>query len=134
MLKYGGVKGETWVIVTGGSDGIGLQMCLKLASLGFNICIVARDEAKMTLHCNDIEQKYSVKTKSIVCDFSKVVSIADYIQVVASQVAELDIAMVFLNAGGSPLATINDLTDEQTQTILRINYVHPIYLTKALLP
>ena len=32
MLKYGGVMGETWVLVSGGSDGIGLEMCLKLAA------------------------------------------------------------------------------------------------------
>ncbi len=96
--------------------------------------MVARDEAKMAHHCLNIEQTYSVKTKIIVCDFSKVVSIADYTQIVANQVVELDISMVFLNAGGSPLATINDLTDDQIQTITRINYVHPIYLTKALLP
>ena len=96
--------------------------------------MVARDEAKMAHHCQNIEQTYSVKTKIIVCDFSKVVTIADYTQIVANNVVELDISMVFLNAGGSPLATIKDLTDDQIQTITRINYVHPIYLTKALLP
>ena len=43
--KYGS-KGA-WAVVTGGSDGIGLCMCHKLAAQGFNICIVARNEEKM---------------------------------------------------------------------------------------
>ena len=27
ITKYGGVKGTTWVLVTGGTDGIGLEFC-----------------------------------------------------------------------------------------------------------
>jgi len=37
-----GCKGS-WAVVTGGSDGIGLAMCKKLAKEGFNIVIVARN-------------------------------------------------------------------------------------------
>lgn len=48
--KYSnGLVGDrgTWAVVTGGSDGIGLAICRKLAKEGFNICIVARNENKM---------------------------------------------------------------------------------------
>jgi hypothetical protein len=38
---------NSWAIVTGGSDGIGLAMCKQLAREGFNICIIARNEQKM---------------------------------------------------------------------------------------
>lgn len=34
---------NTWAIVTGGSDGIGLGFCEELADLGFNICMIARN-------------------------------------------------------------------------------------------
>lgn len=34
---------KTWVIVTGGSDGIGLGFCEEFADLGFNICMIARN-------------------------------------------------------------------------------------------
>ena len=60
MQTYGGVKGETWAIVTGGSDGIGLEICNRLAALGFNICMVSRDAGKMATQCSQIEQKHSV--------------------------------------------------------------------------
>ena len=42
--------------------------------------------------------------------------------------------MVFLNAGGSIPGTTYDLTDVETQTIIRLNFIQPIYITKALLP
>lgn len=53
--KYG-VKGDhkSWAVVTGGSDGIGLEMCKNLARQGFNICIVARNEAKMKEKLSEI--------------------------------------------------------------------------------
>lgn len=40
-------QGDSWAVVTGGSDGIGEQFCKDLANKGFNICIVARNEEKM---------------------------------------------------------------------------------------
>lgn len=42
--RYGA---NTWAVVTGGSDGIGLGFCEEFAALGFNICMIARNEAKM---------------------------------------------------------------------------------------
>jgi hypothetical protein len=43
--KYGSkLKPEgTWALVTGGSDGIGLEMCEQFASQGFNIVMMARN-------------------------------------------------------------------------------------------
>lgn len=120
--------------MTGGSDGIGLEMCNRLAGLGFNICMVSRDGPKMALQCSKIERSHPVKTKSIVCDFSKVCSIAEYTKIVANEITNLDVSMVFLNAGGSIPGTTYDLTDVETQTIIRLNFIQPIYITKALLP
>ena len=45
--RYGGAVGDTWAVVTGGSDGIGLEFCNELAKEGFNICIIARNEEKI---------------------------------------------------------------------------------------
>lgn len=68
--KYGGE--ESWAVVTGGSDGIGLAMCHNLAGQGFNICIVARNEAKMVEKLTQIKKDYpKIKTMYIVSDFSK---------------------------------------------------------------
>ena len=43
--RYGQL--DSWVVVTGGSDGIGLEICEQMAQLGFNICIVGRSESKI---------------------------------------------------------------------------------------
>ena len=45
--RYGSKDKKSWAVVTGGSDGYGLDICHKLAAQGFNICIIARNEEKM---------------------------------------------------------------------------------------
>lgn len=34
---------DSWAVVTGGSDGIGYEICNNLAKQGFNICMIARN-------------------------------------------------------------------------------------------
>ena len=41
------MMGNSWAVVTGGSDGIGLAISKKLAREGFNICIVSRTQSKI---------------------------------------------------------------------------------------
>ena len=42
--KYAHPLGGSWALVTGGSDGIGLEMCHQLAEMGFNIVMCGRNE------------------------------------------------------------------------------------------
>lgn len=43
LEKYG-VKEGKWAVVTGGTDGIGLGFCEVLCKLGWNMCIISRNE------------------------------------------------------------------------------------------
>jgi 17beta-estradiol 17-dehydrogenase / very-long-chain 3-oxoacyl-CoA reductase len=99
--KYGG--DDSWVVVTGGTDGIGLEICKKMAKQGFNICIVGRNQVKMREKLAEIlkhspEGKH-LKTKSIIADFSQLKRIDEYQAVIGNKLANIDIAMLFLNAG-----------------------------------
>lgn len=69
-----------WAVVTGGSDGIGLAMCKKLAEEGFNICIVSRTESKINDKLAEIRRECrngdeSFKTLAVVADLSKLLTI-----------------------------------------------------------
>lgn len=71
--------GESWALVTGGSDGIGLEMARQLANdYKYNICIMARNEQKIKQKLKEIENEFKVKTKCLVTDFSKLTSIYQY--------------------------------------------------------
>lgn len=55
--QYGSPNRKSWAVVTGGSDGIGLQMAHQLAAQGFSICIVARNAEKMDGCLREIKAK-----------------------------------------------------------------------------
>ena len=54
--RYGG----GWALVTGASDGIGKEYCMELAKSGFNIILMARDNAKLEGVATEIKEAYDV--------------------------------------------------------------------------
>ena len=56
--KYGRIDNSAYAVVTGGSDGIGLELCHQLAEHGFNICIVSRNKTKVDEKLAEIKEKY----------------------------------------------------------------------------
>ncbi len=74
--RYGGKN--SWVVVTGGSDGIGLEICEQMAAQGFNICIVGRTESKVNEKLAMLKKKHNVQTRCVVFDFAELCAISDY--------------------------------------------------------
>ena len=63
---------KSYAVVTGGSDGIGLTMCHKLAAQGFNICIIARNSEKIDGVFADLKKLYpNIETTKVIVDFSE---------------------------------------------------------------
>ena len=44
VKRYSENKYETWAVVTGATDGIGLGFVEELLSKGFNVCLVSRNQ------------------------------------------------------------------------------------------
>lgn len=66
-------------MVTGGSDGIGLELCHQFASQGFNICMISRNKAKMEEKVNQLNEKFAgIDVIAVECDFSKLSKIEEY--------------------------------------------------------
>lgn len=90
-----GSKG-TWALVTGGSSGIGLALCRKLARQGINVVVVAIPDTVLETAMNALQSEFpSVDFLSIGIRLGD----GDYLQVLAKKTEELDIRLVFCNAG-----------------------------------
>ena len=96
LSRYGG-KG-TYALVTGASDGIGLEFCKQLAQEGFNICLVSRSESKLKDAVDKELKRYGVETRIVVADFAGATEMSFYDKIV-KQVEDIDIGLVVLNAG-----------------------------------
>ena len=114
LRKYG-----EWAVVTGCTDGIGLQYALQLAAKGFSIILISRSEDKLRTVSREITVKFNVKTKIIVYDFAKV----DGYEIIAKELENLDIGIlvnnVGTNYGGPVLQGKNDL--QKTFDIMAVN-------------
>ena len=129
-----GVKGQSWAVVTGGSDGIGLAMCQKLAKEGFNICIISRTEEKINNCLKDISATSpNIQTKCIVADFGKLTKMSEYREIIQEPLKDLDIGVLVLNAGYFPTPIFEMQPDEYTENIVNINTLHVTYTLKALI-
>jgi short-subunit dehydrogenase len=79
MAQLYNKSGGSWAVISGGSDGIGYEMCRYLGAQGFNICIVARNETKMQEKLAEIKKECpSIETKYIVADLGTMFGIEDY--------------------------------------------------------
>ena len=108
-----------------------------MAAQGFNICIVGRNADKIAQVLKDISVKYpKIKTRAVICDFAKLFTVQEYQTIVADKVADIDIAMLFLNAGVMPEGAIGELykmNNDDLQAVVTVNALHPIYLAKVLI-
>jgi len=116
MKKYADPAKKPWAVVTGGSDGIGEQFCRDLAARGFNICIIARNEQKIKDKLQSITDTCgkAIETRYVIADLGEMTKYAEY-ERIASELADIDIAMLFLNAGWGLMGPFKDITGIETE-------------------
>lgn len=137
--KYGAKAGGSWAVVTGGSDGIGLAMCKKLAREGFNICIVSRTKEKIEEKLEEVKKECrdgdaSFKTLAVVADLWKMRTIEEYKTMIADKIANLDVGVLALNAGFAQVGPFVDISNEEVERLCQVNANHVLYTAKVVLP
>jgi NAD(P)-dependent dehydrogenase (short-subunit alcohol dehydrogenase family) len=116
-------------LVTGGSRGIGFQICRILLENGANVLAVSRDTTKLNQAKTELPELDILQADvSIPADNERV---AAWIQ---DNLGSLDILVN--NAGVSPVSSgaLSNLTDEEFEQTLRINVFGPYICTKRMLP
>lgn len=116
-----------WALVTGATAGIGESFTRLLASKGFNIALVARDEARLHERAAALREKYGVQTFVLPADLATAqgcAAVEDYLK-------EFDIEVLINNAGfginkaftSSDLKAEQDLLDVLVRTPMRLMHV-----------
>ena len=116
-----------WALVTGATAGIGESFTRLLASKGFNIALVARDEARLHQRAAALREKYGVQTFVLPADLATdqgCSSVEEYLK-------EFEIEVLINNAGFginkaftmSALDAEQDLLDVLVRTPMRLMHV-----------
>jgi len=116
--------------VTGATVGIGESFTRLLASKGYNIALVARDEVRLHERAGELREKYGIQTFVLPADLatkSGVKSVEKYIQ-------SYEIEVLINNAGFAinKVFTASDLGDEQD--LLNVLVRTPMRLMHVILP
>ncbi|MCG7585836.1 SDR family NAD(P)-dependent oxidoreductase [Photobacterium sp. OFAV2-7] len=119
------------ILVTGSTDGIGLETAKKLVELGNHVLLHGRNPGKL----KDAEDKLkafpgSGKIDSYVCDLSSLADVSAFAKTIARHHPNLDV--VINNAG--VYSTANTITQDGLDVRFAVNTIAPYLLTQQLAP
>jgi len=100
-----------WALVTGATAGIGESFTRLLASKGYNVALVARDEARLHERAAGLREKYGVQTFVLPADLSTnegCASVEDYIKTY-----EIDVLINNAGFGINKAFSASDISAEQ---------------------
>lgn len=123
-LKKKDLRGKT-ALVTGGSNGLGQQICLKLAQQGCNVIIVDISSATETLFKLE---PYNIKSKAFKVDVSNYQEIINLREILTTEFGLIDI--IVNNAGLIPYKSIFEQTSDEIETLNKVNLNSVIFVSK----
>ena len=120
---------ENVAVVTGGSRGIGREICLKLAAGGATVVACARDADRLreTASCAS-DQKLPGRIVPQTLDVSDSAGVARWVETVAEEFGGIDILVN--NAGITADGLILNMTDEQFDNVMQTNLKAVFLLTR----
>ena len=106
-----------WALVTGANSGIGAAFASNLASQGYNLVLVGRQEIAVQQTADVLARKHSIETRSIIVDLSK----DGFLQQIADQTSELDIGLLISNAGADAMGALLRVELPDLKQMLHLN-------------
>ncbi len=125
------IAGKT-VLLTGASRGIGLFIARELAKKQATIVAVARSREKLDRVCGEINNNWGGKAIGISFDLSQVEQLPTLVEKIEKQAGSIDI--LINNAGREIYRAFPDYSLAELQSVLSINLLAAMELTRLLLP
>lgn len=120
-------------IVTGGTRGIGKEICRKLLIQGYSvIAVYYNDDASAMLTKKEIGREFPDSFFLIKCDLSDPENISDLYSEVNLITQSVDV--LILNAGKTIRKGIADMTIGEWNSVLSVNLTTPVFLIQRFLP
>jgi NAD(P)-dependent dehydrogenase (short-subunit alcohol dehydrogenase family) len=121
-----GLSGKV-AIVTGGSSGIGLAVCHRLAEEGCKVVVVSRDGAACERAAEALRSK-GAEAAGVSCDVGVAAQVEAAVKATLDRFGALDI--VVNNAGVMVFRPIEELTEEDWTRTLAVDLLGVAYFTK----
>ena len=121
------------ILITGASSGFGKAIAEKFAAGGWNLILTARRKEKLEAVATAIEQKYKVKTLSLIFDVQNKEAVFQQIGSLPSEWQAIDL---LVNNAGLALGrdSFENANIEDWETMIDTNVKGLLYTSKATLP
>ena len=121
---------KKWALVTGATAGIGESFTRLLASEGFNIVLVARDEARLHERAQGLKDKYGADSVVVVADLATESGCAKVEEFISNN--EIEVLINNAGFGINKAFTMSDLAKEEE--VLKVLVRTPMRLMHVALP
>ena len=123
------------VLITGGSEGIGLSVAKACMTKGANVAILARNKEKLSRAAETLSKLKSPGTVvTISADVSKYSVMEREIETALSEAGWKELDAVVCNAGVESVGPMEMVSIEEYQRIMNINYFGVVNTIKTTLP
>lgn len=124
-----------YVVVTGATFGLGLEYANQFGEKGFNLVLIARNKEKLDVTKEALEKKYKdIDIKTIVFNFDIPYTKEGY-QPLKNELLKLtNVSVLINNVGAFGSDYFNEMPIETMNTIIQVNCIPQMVLTKLLLP
>ena len=127
------LSSDSYILITGCTSGIGLQFSHTLASLGFNLVLVARNPLLLRELTDQLKQANpSIRLHPIIQDMSA--RDASENIMLALEQAKLEIGVLINNAGLNTRGFFRDTSVDDLRDMALVNTYPYTLLTRGLLP
>lgn len=137
MPNFKKLYGEGFVIITGGSSGIGFSFAKQFIKLDYKILLISSSEQKLLKAKQELE-KINSKSKIEILPFNLNQSYDDKtIEDLDKKITEItsgeEISILINNAGVITRKYLCDISDEQIRSMIYVNTLAVTFLTKIVL-
>jgi len=126
--KYGS---GSYALITGASDGIGKAFADQLASQGFNLVLIGRNEKKLEYISQKIKAEFGVDVDIIVQDLQDAADPATY-QSIYQRVENYDLSILVNNVGAYTKKDITELNHQEINHMVFLNTLSMVHLSNEL--
>lgn len=117
-------KYDGWALVTGASSGIGKEFVRHLAAQGFDLVLVARNEAALEALSTEVTSEHKVNTRIVVADLAE----KDAVKKVFDETQDLDIGLLVPSAGVDEMGLFLEKDYGSLEKMMRLNIEAPTHL------
>jgi len=122
----------SWAIITGASSGIGKALAFEFAAGGFNLLLIARNEAALAEVASECQAKHHIETEVVAADLACTDALENLIARLERTPRRYEVLVN--NAGFGIHGDFASTDIEQNIELLSVQLTAAIRLTKAVLP